>query len=297
MNGTVFNIQRFCVNDGNGIRTTVFLKGCPLNCKWCHNPDGISQKIQLAFYENLCVSCGTCAAVCPEKVHFSGGVRLDRSRCKLCGKCVESCPRGALEIIGKIYSAEQVISECLKDRNYYITSGGGITLSGGEPLSQAEFANEILSLAKSVGLDTAVETSGCVPTSVIADAARFTDMFLFDYKVTGAEKSLKYTGSDGVQALENLAYLSGLGKAAVLRCPLIPGVNDNQEHFDAIAQIGNRYKNIVRIELLPYHRLGIGKGKSIGMTTEFGAEEFTADELRDMKAAIEKNYSGEVSYA
>ncbi len=294
MYGTVFNIQRFCVSDGNGIRTTVFLKGCPLACKWCHNPDGMSASAILAFYEDLCISCKRCAGVCDRNAHFADGVRLDRSKCTLCGKCVTACPAGALEIIGKRYSAEQVIDECLKDKTFYENSGGGITLSGGEPLYQAEFATEILELARRAGLDTAVETSGCVDRSKIADAARFSDTFLFDYKVTGADKSLNYTGSDGRAALENLDYLGSIDKTVILRCPIIPGVNDDEEHFRAIAAIGNKYKNIVRIEVLPYHRFGLGKSKSMGVEPPFVAEEFTAERVCDMRAAIAAHYLGEV---
>lgn len=291
--GIVFNIQRFCVNDGEGIRTTVFLKGCPLRCKWCHNPDGLTREPTLAFYERLCVKCGACSDVCKAYAHGETG-EPDRDKCIACGACAEVCPTGALKIIGKRYTARQVVDECEKDVEYYSQSRGGITLSGGEPLYQAEFCLEIMRIAKSDGLSVALETCGAVPRSVMERAAEHVDVFLFDYKVTGREKRIAYTGSDGEAALSNLRYLNGIGKKIILRCPLVRGVNDDAEHFATIAKLANEYKHIARIEVLPYHRLGEGKNKSIGRINDFTAEEFTSVEVRNMISAIAQNYSGEV---
>lgn len=245
MQGYIFNIQRFCVNDGPGIRTTVFLKGCPLSCVWCHNPESQNYKPEMLFYKEKCTGCGRCKGVTVSDIEFV-------------------CYNGAKEICGKSVDSDYVISEVLKDKIFYDTSGGGMTLSGGEPLSQPVFALELLQKAKENGIHTAIETCGFVKSEIVREAAEFCDLFLFDYKETDPILHKEYTGQDNSLILDNLGLLNTLGKKAVLRCPIIPGFNDKDEHFLGIAETANQYDCIVHIEIEPYHSLGVGKYDALG---------------------------------
>lgn len=245
MQGYIFNIQRFCVNDGPGIRTTVFLKGCPLSCVWCHNPESQNYKPEMLFYKEKCTGCGRCKGVTVSDTEFV-------------------CYNGAKEICGKSVDSDYVISEVLKDKIFYDTSGGGMTLSGGEPLSQPAFALELLQKAKENGIHTAIETCGFVKSEIVREAAEFCDLFLFDYKETDPILHKEYTGQDNSLILDNLGLLNTLGKKVVLRCPIIPGFNDKDEHFLGIAETANQYDCIVHIEIEPYHSLGVGKYDALG---------------------------------
>lgn len=264
--GTVFNIQKSCVNDGPGIRTTVFLKGCPLRCAWCHNPESHSPHPEIFFYPDRCIGCGRCVPVCPKGAHrIENGVHLyDRSLCTVCGACAAVCPGGALEIMGEEMTAEEVIDEVMKDKVFYDTSGGGMTLSGGEPLMQFDFALSLLALAKEKGIHTCVETCGFVPTERICKAAEVTDIFLYDWKLTDSDLHRQYTGVDNELIEKNLRTLDEMGAKTVLRCPIIPGVNDNEAHLTGIADLANSLQNILRIEVEPYHPLGNDKLRRLG---------------------------------
>ena len=237
MDGVIFNIQKFCINDGPGIRTTVFLKGCPLHCIWCHNPE--SQKIdkQILFFEHKCTHCGRCKNLTVDDADFF-------------------CPNGAKEICGKTVSSDEVVTEVMKDAVFYKNSGGGVTLSGGEPLFQLEFAMEILQKCKERGLHTAIETCGFVSKESIRKIAQYTDLFLFDFKEADPARHKEYTGVDNAVILENLQLLNALKKDVILRCPIIPGCNDRQAHYDKICQLANTHRSIIGIELEPYHALG-----------------------------------------
>lgn len=245
MNGIIFNIQRFCVNDGPGIRTTVFLKGCPLSCAWCHNPESQKKERQIMFYAEKCVGCGECRNLTPDCTDFI-------------------CINGAKEICGREIGTDEVIAEVLKDKSFYDNSGGGITLSGGEPLYQLEFSLSILEKAKQNGIHTAVETCGICSPSQMTELAVNTDLFLLDYKETDLALHRKFTGADNGPITENLKLLQGLGKSVVLRCPLIPGFNDREEHFRGIADTANRFSCIEHVEIEPYHSLGLGKYEALG---------------------------------
>ena len=267
MNGKIFNIQRFCISDGPGIRTTVFLKGCPLNCVWCHNPESQSRDSEVMFYKNNCLACGKCIYLCKNNCHtFEDGVHVfNRKNCIKCFKCTGTdCP--ALKKVGQSVSAAYVISEVLKDKNFYINSGGGITLSGGEPLFQFDFSLDILKKAKKHGLHTAVETSGFAPAKHIKQIAEYTDLFLYDYKETSPQLHKAFTGVDNLIILENLAYLNDIKKDIILRCPIIPGYNDRKDHFAGICSISNKLNNILRVELEPYHSFGINKYAALSRT-------------------------------
>ena len=277
MTGTVFNIQRFSVNDGPGIRTTVFLKGCPLNCVWCHNPESKSSSPELSFDAKACVSCGACFRDCPNGCHrMDGGTHVvDRNACNQCGLCTKNCAGSALEIIGKEREATEVIESVFRDAPFYRNSGGGMTISGGEPFFQPEFTLELLRLAKAKDLNTAVETSGFAGWKCIEAAIPYTDCFLFDVKETDEGNHVKFTGAPLAPILENLKRLDRYGAPVVLRCPLIPNYNVRREHFEGIARLAGSLRNVQRIELEPYHPLGASKARNIGKIYSVANEEFT----------------------
>ena len=243
--GTVFNIQRFCVNDGPGIRTTVFLKGCPLSCVWCHNPESQRFEPEILFYNDKCTGCGRCKCVTAADRDFV-------------------CFNGAKEICGKTVSANEVTAEVLKDKPFYENSGGGVTLSGGEPLAQYDFSLELLKKAKENGIHTAIETCGYAEKSKILEIAKYVDLFLFDCKETDQELHKEYTGFDNKIILDNLKALSDAGSKIILRCPIIPGFNDRAEHFKGISEIAGKLSGIEHIEVEPFHPLGESKYSALG---------------------------------
>ncbi len=263
----IFDIQRASLHDGPGIRTTIFLKGCPLDCLWCHNPEATSIKRQLFFHYDRCTNCGDCAAVCTENVHsiVEGIHTIDYDKCKLCGKCVEACNFNALKIIGKEMTVDEVMFEVMADFDFYKNSGGGITLSGGEPLFQYPFAKALLKCCKEMGVNTCVETSGFVSPIKFKQLLPFIDVLLFDYKITDFADHKKYTGVPNQAILENLNAAYRYGTAIILRCPVIPEINDNDWHFNAIAELSAKYPKLKAIELLPYHDMGNNKRISIGI--------------------------------
>ncbi|MBO5454313.1 MAG: glycyl-radical enzyme activating protein [Clostridia bacterium] len=264
--GTVFNIQKFSVNDGPGIRTTVFLKGCPLNCIWCHNPESKSSKPELMYDAKKCIGCSKCMEVCPSKCHsFTAGIHsVKRQNCAVCSKCAEVCPASALEMAGTLKTVSEVMEEVLKDKAFYENSGGGMTISGGEPMFQFEFTYELLKEAKINGLHTCIETCGFTKEEHYKKIIDLVDIFLFDYKETDSVKHKEFTGVDNNLILSNLKMLDSEGAKTILRCPIIPTLNDNEEHFDGIAQVANSLKNILEINIEPYHPLGSGKAQMLG---------------------------------
>ncbi|HJB48694.1 MAG TPA: glycyl-radical enzyme activating protein [Candidatus Olsenella excrementigallinarum] len=261
----VTDIQRFCVNDGPGIRTTVFLKGCPLTCPWCHNPESLSYRPQLAFTAASCARCGACVAACPNGVHeLVGGrhvVRFDR--CVACGACVSACPANALRIYGREMSVEQIVSEVAKDRDFYETSGGGVTVSGGECMSSYADTLAIARAVRAAGLGLCIETSGLGSPERYRELAGLVDAFLLDYKVSGPGRYEEVVGLPEGVVLGTLDTLGAVGARVILRCPLVPGFNDTDEHFSHIAELSRR-PGVDHVEVLPYHDLGVGKARSIG---------------------------------
>lgn len=266
MNGTIFNIQKFCVNDGPGIRTTVFLKGCPLRCIWCHNPESKKTAPEMFYNAQKCVKCGRCAKACDKVCHeFSDDVHLyDREKCAVCGKCAEVCPTEALETAGYEISVEDVLRDVLKDKIFYDNSGGGMTVSGGEPMLQFDFTLSLMKAAKEAGLHTCMETCGYAPEERYREIAPYVDIFLFDYKITDPEKHRECTGVTNELILSNLRMLDGAGSKTILRCPIIPTVNDTEEHLSAIANLANSLSNVLEINIEPYHPLGSGKSEMLG---------------------------------
>lgn len=271
MKGIIFNIQRFSLQDGPGIRTTVFIKGCPLRCKWCHNPESWRMQPEISYNSSKCIGCGNCVKVCPNGVHAinkKGIHTLMRSNCTLCGKCILACPYEALEIAGAERSVHEVIAEALKDKPFYQASGGGLTLSGGEPFSQPEFTYELLREAKAEALHTCLETCGHAPWEDIRRTMEYTDLYLYDYKMTDPEKHKAMTGVDNKNILANLHRLLAQGAAIVLRCPMIEGINDTTEHLKAIAALYKQYPMLRGIEIMAYHNLGVDKGTHVGIPAD-----------------------------
>ena len=266
MEGTIFNIQKFCINDGPGIRTTVFVKGCPLNCLWCHNPESKSTNAEIFYNPKKCVGCGSCARLCENACHYAdgNGHKYLRDNCLACGKCTEECYSGALEKVGYKISVEDALKTVLRDKTFYEKSGGGLTVSGGEPMAQFEFTYALLSEAKKAGLHTCMETCGWAPCERYEKIAPLVDIFLFDYKITGSDEHKKYTGVPNEKIHENLRLLDSIGAKIILRCPIIPTVNDNAEHFRGIAAMANSLKNILAVDIEPYHPLGESKTEMLG---------------------------------
>ena len=265
MKARILNVQRFCTKDGPGIRTTVFFKGCPLHCAWCHNPESQNGKAELLFNAEKCVHCLRCVAHCSQNCHQfkNGSHAFDRTSCIACGACLSPLCN-ALELAGKQRSVDSILEEVLLDELYYQNSEGGITLSGGEPLMQSQAALELLQKAKARGIHTAVETCGFVSREILAKTLPVTDLYLFDCKETDPERHRKWTGVDNHLILENLRYLDSMGKSTVLRCPIIPTVNDRDEHLAKIAEIANQLQNVLQIVIEPYHTLGVSKYERLG---------------------------------
>ncbi len=284
--GLVFQIQRFCVNDGPGIRTTVFFKGCPLRCIWCHNPESKSSEPEMFFAPDRCISCGQCANICPQGCHAfhlleDGRVvhDFDRSRCTACGKCTEVCFTGALELVGRYMTVDEVMEQVRRDKPFYQKSSGGLTLSGGEPLFQPEFAEALLRAAKEEGFHTCVETSGYAKSNLFARLVRYVDLFLFDYKVSSVSDHKRLIGAACGVNLRNLQLLNGLGAEVILRCPIIPSCNDTQIHFAQIASIANRMRCVLEVQIEPYHPLGKSKSALLGKTYPLDDLTFPPKEL------------------
>lgn len=290
--GIVFDIQRCSIHDGPGIRTTVFLKGCPLSCKWCHNPESWSFNPELMFNQHKCISCLDCIDSCPVQAHtvVDNQHFFNRDLCIACGNCVKSCFNDALEIKGKKMQVAQVLEEVKKDLEYYQSSGGGLTLSGGEALVQFEFTYALLTEAKKLGIHNCIETSGFLQQKYLKEILSVTDLFLFDYKATDDELHQELTGVSNKMILENLDYLYQQGANIILRCPLIPGVNDSEKHLRGIALVAEKYPSLKGIEIMAYHNLGVEKNIRLGREANYQEKDNTDQEQKERWLAALKKY-------
>lgn len=258
--GTVFNIQRFSLQDGPGIRTTVFLKGCPLRCLWCSNPESQNSFIEVAHRDTICRKCGKCIEACKAgAISFTGkGTKTNRKLCRNCGKCIEVCAFGARRFYGEKKSVEEVYREVIRDKPFYQNSDGGITASGGEPLLQADFIAELFKRSRENNIHTCLDTCGYAHADAWRKVLPYTSLVLYDLKLMDPSAHLKWTGKSNIKILRNLKLVAASGVPVVVRIPVIPGINDSKEKMEAAARFctGN---GINVVNLLPYHRFGEGK--------------------------------------
>jgi len=273
MTGKILNIQRFSTEDGPGIRTTVFFKGCPLRCVWCSNPESQEREEEIAHRDSLCIGCGTCMEVCPARAieawpESEGlGVSIDRSRCTRCGECVKACVHGAMITYGSTMTVGEVFAEVMKDSSYYKTSGGGVTASGGEPLMQADFVAELFRQCRRMGIHTALETSGYGSRDACMTVCREADLVLFDLKVLDPAEHKRLTGRTNEVILRNFEWLVESGVPVRVRVPVIPGENDDAANIKAIAGYVAESDHDIQVDIIPYH--GYGEGKYLMLGREY----------------------------
>jgi pyruvate formate lyase activating enzyme len=264
--GTIFDIKKYAIHDGPGIRTTIFFQGCPLNCWWCHNPESQSSRAVLMCRANRCSSCQTCIEVCPQQgISLNGTIVTDRSKCDLCGECAEVCFYGAREISGKPMTIAEVMAEIQRDVPFYDQSGGGVTFSGGEPLLQRRFLSELLRECQAREIHTVVDTSGFAAWEVFDSIRQDVDLFLYDLKMMDEQRHEQYTGVSNQLILNNLQRLAESGAQVFVRIPLIPGINNDKENLKESAALIADLPNITGIELMAYHDIAGAKYESLGL--------------------------------
>jgi pyruvate formate lyase activating enzyme len=266
--GLVFNLQRYSIHDGPGIRTTVFLKGCPLCCAWCHNPEGLSPRPQIVVAENRCSGCGECRRACPFGASMAGAGVLSAppGQCELCGACVDACPTGARQMVGRSMTVSEVLREALKDRIFYESSGGGVTFSGGEPLLQPLFLCALLEACRSSGLHTALDTTGFGCTEHLLAAAALSDLVLYDLKAFDETRHRTLTGVSNRSIRENLQALDRAHRNVWIRLPVVPGFNDDLAELQRIAEFVAGLRSVTRVNLLPFHRTALHKWQRLGLS-------------------------------
>jgi len=293
--GIVLNIQRFSLHDGPGIRTTIFLKGCGLRCWWCHNPESQHPKPELLLRPSLCIQCGACVAVCPhEAIGWDGeAFATDRAICERCGACVTTCVAGARDIAGREMTVAQVMDEVLRDRIFYDGSGGGVTFSGGEPLLQGEFLLELLQACKAQELHTTVDTCGYAASQTLERVTPYVDLFLYDLKLMDDQRHQMVTGTSNQLILDNLRWLAAHQRPVVLRVPVVPGINDDEDNLRQVAALARSLPNITQVDLLAYHTLGMDKHERLNRpnpmpeTVPPSADQMAA--IRDLLASVGLN--------
>ncbi len=290
--GTIFNIQRYSVNDGPGIRTLVFFKGCPLRCEWCSNPESQKIKRQIMVFDNLCTQCGTCVAVCPNScITIQEDKRIYYPKnCDRCGQCRDICPNSAVKLVGEKMSIKDVVAIAEKDYLFYLNSGGGVTLGGGEPTMQPEFATNLLQALKKYGIHTVIETCGYTEWRIFERLLPFIDLVLYDVKHINPLTHEAQTGKSNQRILRNLVNLLGKKAPVIIRIPVIPGFNDDIQAMSEIGLFLNTHNHnavIERVDLLPYHKLGINKYKALGLSYKLdGSQTPEKKRLEELKQTL-----------
>lgn len=287
--GTVFNIQKFSIHDGPGIRTTVFMKGCPLKCKWCSNPESINPDPEIMACDRKCMHCGKCKEVCPEDaiIAIEGTERIDFSKCNYCMECVKVCHSKALEPTGRYMSVNEVLEEVAKDSIFYRNSGGGVTLSGGEPLFQSRFTGDLLKRCKEKGFHIALDTTGYAPWKVMDDVLQYVDLILYDIKHMDDRSHIEGTGVSNTKILENLEKTASRVKTWI-RFPVIPGFNDSPKNVEEVAFLASTL-GVEKVSLLPYHEWGKHKYESLGKSYLFPFHgEISEERLEEIKTVFKE---------
>ena len=303
----IFNVQKYSIYDGPGVRTLIFFKGCPLRCLWCSNPEGLVRNYQVMFKEDSCLDCGNCIPVCPAHIHYFPNEKVGQQRttsektrhkvnrrldCVGCRKCETVCPKQALSIVGSDKTISEVLEIIQQDVPFYLSSGGGVTLGGGEVTAQPEYAANLLTECKRLGIHTAIETSGYVKLDSLLKIAQFTDLFLYDIKQIDSERHYELTGVPNERILDNLTELIRRGFNVKVRMPLIRGLNDSEDTLGRTLEFlksFKRYKNFQGIDLLPYHKLGINKYKQLDMNYAISEDlSFKEDELDKIEGFLKK---------
>lgn len=286
--GLVFNIQKYSLHDGPGIRTTVFLKGCPLKCLWCHNPEGISPQPEMVVMETRCLACGECRSACPLPAASDGGgfLPLRNDDCTLCGNCVDACPTGGRQMLGNSLSVAEVMASVRQDRVFYDDSGGGVTVSGGEPLSQPQFLLGLLEACRDEGIHAVLDTTGFGSTEYLLAAAAMTDLVLYDLKALDDARHRQLTGVSNKLILANLQRLDRAHRNIWIRLPVVPGFNDDLANLRQIADFVVGLRHITLVNLLPFHRTGIDKFARLGKTHALDGVQAPSAELMEMAVGI-----------
>ncbi|MGD9079201.1 MAG: glycyl-radical enzyme activating protein [Desulfobacterales bacterium] len=290
--GTIFDIKKYAIHDGPGIRSTVFFKGCPLACRWCHNPEGLTVASQRIYHQKRCIGCGECIQICPQKglTQTAAGVVSNPAKCNLCQTCADHCPSEAVEFVGRKVTVEEVIAEIEKDIAFYDESGGGITLSGGEPLMQPEFLLALLEACAELDLHRTLDTTGYSDRELLLQVAQKTDLFLYDLKLMDAVKHQAFTGVSNERILNNLKLLAKNGARIQVRVPIIPGINDDADNIDCTAAFVADLPGVEQIAILPFHNSARGKYGRLGMECLSSDIESPGDEhMKIIAGRLEKS--------